>query len=605
MDINDIILALRNGLNPNDAVMAGAGAQGGPPGPPPVAPGEPPSVAANRPPGPPPSPPPASAPQGVRTPVTNPMPSDAAPRTMQSPPDLANMYLTLMKDNKNAAALDSGATLIAAGLSNRPENRSALIQGALNQKQGHQITAADIVNLQKMQIENQALAIRQAAKGGLMKKYRLDRDTLDYLDASGKLDEVIKHHNTQNLVQGTDAGTGQTSFYNASTGEKVVDIGGPKKPETQFIEGKDGQELRRRDTGELILPGVGTKPLEDQVKLDAINAERTKAGQAPVTMEDYLKTIKRDAPQEPNAADRAALDQINAERKASGKPAMAMEDFVKSVKRTDQNEQNKAVLDQINAERSAAGKKPMTTEEFLKLKGGGVTVNVGPNGEKFPAPAQGQDYIRNEDGTVKVGTDGKPTLYTIQGAEPLTADTEKKHREESEAKLKKDKANIQKAMTANNVVSAADRALELVNKPGVTGLGNKLVRSLSPGGMPSDSYDAAVSTISSNTAISALQAMRESSPTGGALGNVTDYENRMLSSTIADLRSAQRSEDAERALIRVKATFATMLAQRYEGKEGDDARFRRDLQQNIDEMTVEHVNRKNARGESKYKVTPK
>ena len=55
-----------------------------------------------------------------------------------------------------------------------------------------------------MQVENQALQIRQAAKAGLMKKYNFGRDTVDYLDASGKLDEVIKAHETQALQQVTE-----------------------------------------------------------------------------------------------------------------------------------------------------------------------------------------------------------------------------------------------------------------------------------------------------------------------------------------------------------------------------------------------------------------
>lgn len=612
MDINEIIAALRNGLNPDAAILGAAT----PPGMPPIPPSGPPMmpdtpvIRAPAPSAGPPGPPPlAAAPQGAQTPITNPTPSDQTPRTMQSPPDLANMYLKLVSDNKNAAALDSGATLIAAGLSNRPENRTALIQGAMGNKAGTSITAQDIINLQKQQVENQALAIRQAAKGGLMKKYKLDRDSLDYLDASGKLDEVIKHHNTQNLVQGTDAATGQVSFYNASDGTKVADIGGPKPPGTQWVDGPNGPELRTMDTGRQVAPPLGAKPQEDQVKLDQINAERIKKGDAPIGMEEYLKTVKRDEKTEPNAQDKAALEQINEERKTAGKPPILMEEYIKTVKRDPQqaaNAADAAAVEAINTDRKNEGKPPITMEHYLtKIKRTGVTVNVGDKGQQFPTPPQGQDYIRNEDGTVKVGDDGKPTLFTVKGAEPLTTDLTTKQREERDALEKKNKAHIQKTMTSNNVTSAVDRALELVNKPGVTGFGNKIVRSLSPGGMPSDSYDAAIATVSSNTAINALQQMRESSPTGGALGNVTDYENRMLASTIAGLHNSQKTEDAEKALIRVKATFATMLNQRYEGKPGDDARFQADLAKNIEEMTIDHQNRKQGRGETKYKVTPR
>lgn len=617
MDIGEIIAKLRNGLNPDAAIVEAAAPPGMPPVPPsgpPVAPDTPVtrSPAPSGPPGPPPV---AAAPQGAQTPITNPTPAAETPRTMRSPPDLANMYLKLVSDNKNAAALDSGATLIAAGFSNRPENRSALIQGAMGQKPGTSLTANDIINLQKQQVENQALAIRQAAKGGLMKRYNLDRDSLDYLDASGKLDEVIKHHNTQNLVQGIDAATGQNAFYNATTGAKVADIGGVKPPTTQFVEGPQGPELRRMDTGGQVAPPLGAKPQEDQVKLTQINEERSKAGQAPITMEEYLTTVKRDKP-EPNATDKAALEQINTERKAAGKPPLAMEEYIKTVKRDPQqaaNAADQAAVDAINADRKLEGKPAITMEQYLtKIKRQGVTVNVGPQGQQFPTPKEGFDYRRNEDGTVYVNPDTKePEQYPIKGgvgadvAVKAHAEGEEAVRKEREAAEKKAKAGIQKVMTANNVTSAVDRALELVGKPGVTGFGNKLMRAVSPGGLPSDSYDAAVATVSANTAISALQQMRESSPTGGALGNVTDYENRMLASTIAGLHNSQKTEDAEKALIRVKATFATMLQQRYEGKPGDDARFQADLARNIEEMSAEHQNKKAARGESKYKVTPR
>ena len=50
-------------------------------------------------------------------------------------------------------------------------------------------------------------------------------------------------------------------------------------------------------------------------------------------MEDYIKTVKRDQPQEPNATDIAALAQINRERKAAGLPETTMEDYVKTIKR--------------------------------------------------------------------------------------------------------------------------------------------------------------------------------------------------------------------------------------------------------------------------------
>jgi hypothetical protein len=596
MNIADLILALQNGQNPNAAIMAAAQAPDGgfPPAQPPgvdtapVAPPAPPAAAgppipeprprpAEAPPGAVVSPPPATpaAPEGVKTPVTNPMPAEAAPRIIQSPPDLSNMYMELIKKNQNAQALDSGASLIAAGFSKYPEIRTGLIHGAFNKTGQHQLTSDDIVKLQGLQVKNQALGIRQAAKAGLMKQYGLSRDTVDYLDASDKLDEVIKAHQTQALQQVTNAQTGQVSLHHGITGKKIADVGGPKDQRT-----------------------------EDAKALDAVNQGRIAAGQPPIDMETFITTVKRDQPQQPNATDIAALDQINRERVGAGQPPTTMEEYVKTIKRDQRaaaNEADVLALAAINKERPAD--KQMTMEHYLtKVKRTGTTVNVGPQGQTFPAPKQGFDYKRNDDGTVYVNPDTKqPEVYPIvggTGADEATktgAEARKLTREEREAEEKKNKTAWAKIATTSNVIGATDRALELVNKLGVTGTLAPASRALSfIGGKPSDSYDAQLSTIDANTALAELKAMRESSQTGASgLGSVTDFEQRMLASTINNLRSAQQSADAEKGLIRVKAMFKTMMENRFDEKVDKDspAKFQELLDRNIHEITIEHTNK--------------
>ncbi len=597
MNIADLILALQNGQNPNAAVMASMQAPGGgfpavqPPGddaaPVPAPPASAvPSVPIPqpRPPGAPPAPPaPTPTPTGVATPITNPMPSEGAPRIMQSPPDLSNMYLKLIEKSQNAAALDSGASLIAAGFSKYPEIRTGLISGAMNKSGQQHLSSQDILNLQKSQMENQALAVRQAAKAGLMKKYNLSRDSLDYLDASGKLDEVVKAHETQALQQVTNAETGQVSLHHGITGKHIADVGGPKDQRT-----------------------------EDAKALDAVNQGRVAAGQAPISMEEFIKTVKRDQPQEPNATDIAALDQINRENAAAGRPKVSMEDYVKTIKRDPRaaaNEQDALNLAAINKER--APDKQMTMEHYLtKVKSRGTTVNVGPQGQTFPAPKQGFDYKRNEDGTVYVNPDTKqPEVYPVAGgtgadeATKIGVEARKATREETEAEEKKNKTRWHQISSTSNILNASDRALELVNKLGVTGVGSRISRAISPGGLPSDSYDAQLSTIDSNTALLELQRMRDASTSGASgLGSVTDFEQKMLASTISNLRSAQQSKDAEAGLLRVKAMFKTLVENRFDDKVDKDspAKFEAALQKNLREVAADHAN-KNRSGTSTFK----
>ena len=84
---------------------------------------------------------------------------------------------------------------------------------------------------------------------------------------------------------------------------------------------------------------------------------------------------------------------------------------------------------------------------------------------------------------------------------------------------------------SNNFDRLIDEAAALVG-PYTTGFGSLLDQ------MPGSEARALATTVMSLEAtlgFDALQEMRANSPTGGALGNVTDFENKRLSSTIASL----------------------------------------------------------------------
>ncbi len=532
MNIGDLLLALQGGQDPNKAIMAAAqGDASGAPPPPPA------NVAASLPPVPSPAPAPApqasGTPQGATTPVTDPIPSDAAPRIMKSPPDLSNMYLALMRQNQNAAQLDSGLTMMAAGVSNSPATRAALIAASAKEGAGGQkFTSEDMVRLQKLNLDNQALQIRQAAKAGLMKKYGLDRDTTDYLDSSGKLDEVIQHKNTQNLIHVT-ASDGSSAFYDPVTSKKVSDISGPSAPKTQVVEGPNGPELRNVDaSGGFAQVGAsaGAKPSADQTTLNQVNTERAAAGKAPMDMETFLKTVKK----------------------------------------------------------------------------GGVTVNVGPNGENFPALEKGQAYYRNDDGTVKIFPDGKPQAYSVAGSKVEGdiahegAQTTKLTKEQEEKVKKEGMQHVQSQFLATNVGTAVQRALELYDKPGVTGFGSDAMRAVAPGGSPVHSFDAALKTITGNATVQAVNQMRQASTSGGALGQISDYEDKLLQSTTANVSHLQDPADVAKALIRHEAAVEVMANKQYT----DAKEFQKDLDARIQELTVQHQNNKQKSGKAKYGVEP-
>jgi hypothetical protein len=108
---------------------------------------------------------------------------------------------------------------------------------------------------------------------------------------------------------------------------------------------------------------------------------------------------------------------------------------------------------------------------------------------------------------------------------------------------------IQKADT---VIRKVDEAMSQVgfSSTGLTGT----VLGMVPGTKAYD-LDKTVDTIKANLGFSELQAMREASPTGGALGQVAIQELAMLQSTVASLDKGQSEENLKRALAQVRQHF--------------------------------------------------
>ena len=103
-----------------------------------------------------------------------------------------------------------------------------------------------------------------------------------------------------------------------------------------------------------------------------------------------------------------------------------------------------------------------------------------------------------------------------------------------------------------------------------------------------DEYDAAVDTIKSNVAFETLAQMRQASPNGSALGNVTDFEQKMLSSTVDSLATYRHTDKAKGALIRVKAAMELLANEDFNK---DPAKFNEALNKRVEELSVEHANK--------------
>lgn len=70
-------------------------------------------------------------------------------------------------------------------------------------------------------------------------------------------------------------------------------------------------------------------------------------------------------------------------------------------------------------------------------------------------------------------------------------------------------------------------------------------------GTDAANFKAGLDTLKSQTGLSVLQEMRNNSKTGGALGQVSDFENRMLQANLANLDRAQSEPEFRAALDKI------------------------------------------------------
>lgn len=116
----------------------------------------------------------------------------------------------------------------------------------------------------------------------------------------------------------------------------------------------------------------------------------------------------------------------------------------------------------------------------------------------------------------------------------------------------------QEETTADVVISDIERVKDITKraKVPVTGFGSFL--SNVPATAAKD-VSSLLDTIKANAGFDRLQQMRNNSPTGGALGQVSEFENRLLQATIGSLDQAQSEEQFLRNLDRVQSIYSRVI----------------------------------------------
>lgn len=123
----------------------------------------------------------------------------------------------------------------------------------------------------------------------------------------------------------------------------------------------------------------------------------------------------------------------------------------------------------------------------------------------------------------------------------------------AETKINEEKQKMRQegqAAKAAIVEGKIDEAIELTDQWFTTGFLGGLLNGV--GGTDARSLRGVIDTIKGNLGFAELQAMRDASPTGGALGQVAVRELELLQSTIASLDQAQDNDVLKKNLLDVK-----------------------------------------------------
>ncbi|KAA3447134.1 hypothetical protein C7I87_28160 [Mesorhizobium sp. SARCC-RB16n] len=196
-----------------------------------------------------------------------------------------------------------------------------------------------------------------------------------------------------------------------------------------------------------------------------------------------------------------------------------------------------------------AGAQPVETK--------GQTINVGGNNDIGTIPA-GMQVIRDAQGNVA-------GMKPIPGGPAAKAEADGAAQVAAKGQTRNTSANI--------VVDDIDRALAKIDENPMlnTGVGAAITGAVP--GTPAFNTSALIDTVKANAGFDKLQAMREASPTGGALGAVSDAENHMLQAAIGNLSTSQDRTQLQYNLKRVSNIYRDIIdglgnGQRYDLKTG-------------------------------------
>jgi hypothetical protein len=510
----------------------------------------------------------AMAAEAVTAPPEPAAPAPAAPAPVaeayKSPPDLVAMYTKMMEKSRNAALMDSGMAMVAAGFA-QPQNRAGLMAMANNAGSGggNAPSMSELLALQKYSAERQDVEARRSMLPQIMEQHNLSEADVRYLDATGTLDETLAqlvNPGTEVVESGVD---GSKMLINSVTGETIKNISGAKPRPTEYIEMGDKNKVlvysddkTRVDTGEAITEtgvpkgAITTVELSDGTQQavqdgkplgDPFGPEEEAPFEYRTIGNGQIQVYQRGKPVgEPQGPETITwgvveLGDGTQQRTMNGLPMGKPYGPKTDISTEDQQE-----LAQINAEHRAKGEPEETLDEWIirRTQSGTEAGTIAElDKTRYGTPPNGQYFVRdttgavvtNEDGTPKTAWDTTSKEYQEYQKTQTAAKTEADAAVRAEeGRAEADTAEgVKRSMLNEDIDNAIKMLEENVDDPlGVTGMG-ALLR-YAPWENKSKTMDGYLSFIKTTIGFQGLQDMRASSPTGGALGSVSEGEHAML-----------------------------------------------------------------------------
>lgn len=219
------------------------------------------------------------------------------------------------------------------------------------------------------------------------------------------------------------------------------------------------------------------------------------------------------------------------------------------------------IPNQLSYDPGASGGAASGAISVPSVGGGAPTTTVAgmPKGyiQLPPAPAPG--YRNNPDGTQSFIPGGQGDPATI-AAQNTATERAKANAAKPEQKVAAATSLAQLKQSDQLVTGFIDKAIQQSDGLGATGWVGKLSEQVP--GSPAYALAKTLDTVKANIGFDKLAAMRAASPSGGALGQVSNFEEQLLQSVLGSLDQGQDAATIKQNLTRLKDYMAVNDAQR-------------------------------------------